>query len=191
MIQNLWATPFFKDKAASDITSRMVTALLQEFDILNAPNDFGTVNVLDSKHPDIVEFKQTVVYPSFNKFLKETVGKDISGWAGHRMHGWLAGSGHDYSLTYHNHRGSQISAVFYLLCEEHNSGGRITFTDPRQNSNRGYDESFFPWFEDVHFIPESGDIAVFPSFLYHHVATYQSNLRIAMPVDLFLHTQRW
>lgn len=189
MIDQLWATPFLKDKAPSDLTNKMVSALLQQYDLTNAPNDFGSVNVLANEHPDIVGFKQDVVYPAFNKFLQETVGKDISGWSGHRMHGWMAGSGRDYSLAYHNHRGSQISAVFYLLCEEQDMGGQITFTDPRHNSNRGYDESFFPWFQNVQLTPVSGDIVVFPSFLYHHVTTYQSTLRLALPVDLFLHTQ--
>lgn len=189
MIEQLWPTPFLKDKAPLEVVDGMVSALMQEYDMINAPSDFGSVNVLDSDHPDVVKFKQRVVYPAFNKFLQETIGKEISDWSGHRMHGWIAGVGRDYSLSHHNHRGSQISAVFYLLCEERNVGGQITFTDPRQNSNRGYDQSFLPWFKDVRLTPESGDIVVFPSFLYHHVATYQSNMRLALPVDLFLHTQ--
>jgi hypothetical protein len=104
------------------------------------------------------------------------------------MKGWLAGTGNDYSLNYHNHRGAQISAVFYLLCEDHNKGGNIAFTDPRQNANRGYDENFTPWFNDEILKVKSGDIVVFPSFLYHFVSTYRGSMRLAMPVDLFLHT---
>jgi hypothetical protein len=61
------------------------------------------------------------------------------------MHGWITGSGTNYSMSHHNHAGCQISAVFYLLSDvidDSDKGGEILFTDPRQNANRGYDESF-------------------------------------------------
>jgi hypothetical protein len=174
----------------NDYKENFLNRLLIDYDMTNTPSDFGQVNILDNPAEEVVAFKNNVIYPAFNKFLKETLGKEIDDWSSHRLHGWVAGATKDYSLNYHNHRGSQISAVFYILCEEKESGGQITFTDPRQNANRGYDSSFLPWFEHMSFTPESGDFVVFPSFLYHFVSTYQSNIRLAIPVDLFLQANK-
>ena len=189
MIQQLWPTPVYRSKFDIELNNNLINALLLNYDMRNAPSDFGDVNILDSSDSAIFQFKDEVIYPAFNSFLKETLGKQITDWGGHRLKGWIAGTSDNYSLAYHNHRGAQLSAVFYLLCEEQNRGGQITFTDPRQNSNRGYDESFEPWFEDLSFIPKTGEFIVFPSFLYHYVSTYQSNIRLAIPVDLFLHNK--
>lgn len=170
-----------------DISDRMVQTILQEYDLFNAPGDFGSVNILDNPHEVIQEFKNTVVYPAFNTFLRHTLDKSIEeDWRGHKVHGWIAGHGNGYSLNHHNHRGSQLSAVFYLMCDAQDKGGQIVFTDPRQNANRGYDTTFQTWFKPLEITPTNGDIVVFPSYLYHFVTTYQSNIRIALPVDLFL-----
>jgi len=72
------------------------------------------------------------------------------------------------------------------MCNAQDKGGEIIFTDPRQNANRGYDNCFQEWFKPLKITPTCGDIVVFPSYLYHYVTTYQSNIRIALPVDLFL-----
>lgn len=186
MIQNLWSTPFLQTKMGNDICDRMVQTLLQEYDLSNAPSDFGSINILDNPHEVIQEFKNIIVYPAFNTFLNTTLNKNIDDWRGHKTHGWIAGHGNGYSLTHHNHRGSQLSAVFYMMCDSNDKGGQIVFTDPRQNANRGYDTPFQEWFKPLEIIPQSGDMVVFPSYLYHYVTTYQSNIRIALPVDLFL-----
>jgi hypothetical protein len=188
MIKNMWSTPMLFDSSPKELVEDMASSILSEYDTHTA-REFGSFNILDVDNEIIRKFKQEVVYPTFDTYLKETVGKGISEWAGHRMKGWVTSYPHGMSLAYHNHRGSQVSAVFYLLCEERSLGGEIVFTDPRQNANRGYDESFLPWFEHLRITPKTGDIVVFPSFLYHYVATYQSNIRLAMPVDLFLHSQ--
>ena len=186
MIKNLWPTPFLQSKMGTDICDRLVQTMLQEFDLFNAPGDFGSANILENPHPVIQEFKDTVVYPAFNSFLRHSLNKDISDWTGHKMHGWIAGYSNGYSLNHHNHRGSQLSAVFYLMCDSQDKGGQITFTDPRQNANRGYDTPFQEWFKPLEIMPTNGDLVVFPSYLYHYVTTYQSSIRIALPVDLFL-----
>lgn len=172
---------------SEDVCDRMAQAILQEYDLFNnPPGDFGSINILDKPHEVIAEFKETVVYPAFNSFLRNTLNKSIDDWGGHKTQGWVAGYGNDYSIAHHNHSGSQLSAVFYLMCDSINKGGQIIFTDPRQNANRGYDTSFQGWFKPLQIIPTNGDIVVFPSYLYHYVTTYQSNIRIALPVDLFL-----
>lgn len=186
MINNLWSTPFQQTKIDDSICDKMVQTLLQEYDLFNAPSDFGSINVLDNPNDVITEFKETVVYPAFDSFLKKTLDRSIEDWKGHKIHGWIAGYNNNYSLTHHNHRGSQLSAVFYLMCDFQDKGGAIVFTDPRQNANRGYDTTFQKWFKPLEIKPQSGDIVVFPSYLYHYVETYGGNIRLAMPVDLFL-----
>ena len=186
MIHQLWSTPVMRTSMPVDIRDSLVTRLLIDYDLSNPPSDLNNMNVLDNPAEEVVKFKNELVLPTFDKFLQDTVGKPLDYWK-YRTRSWLTGSGHDYSINYHNHRGAQLSAVFYLWCEGEDAGGRISFTDPRQNSNRGYDETFEPWFNDLSFIPQSGEIAVFPSFLYHYVSTYHSTMRLAMPVDLFLY----
>lgn len=189
MIHNLWPTPVYRTRIDTTIAEEMANALLFNYDMNKFPSDFGKINVLENPDESIITFKKNVIYPAFNSFLSESLNKHITDWQGHKMKGWIAGTNNNnYSIGLHNHRGAQISAVFYLMCENQKSGGDITFTDPRQNSNRGYDESFMPWFENLSFVPQTGDIIVFPSFLYHYVSTYQHNIRLALPVDLFLHT---
>ena len=42
-------------------------------------------------------------------------------------------------------------------------------------------------FEKIKFAPSSGDVLIFPSFLYHNVETFNGKMRLAMPVDLTIH----
>ena len=167
-------------KVQEEKTFELAQHLLQEYDFNTQPN------VFDLNSDLVKSFKDTVVLPAFNNYLKTTLDKSIDEWAGYNLHGWVVSYNHDNSLDYHNHRGSQVSSVFYLMCSDNSTSGHITFTDPRQNANRGYDPSFAKWFKPMTMIPNSGDIVIFPSFLYHFVSTYRSNIRIALPVDLFL-----
>jgi hypothetical protein len=186
MLEQLWSTPFLHTTMSKDMQEKVTNKVLTNYDINIPPSDFGVLNILD----DIPDFKEKVVYPAFNEFLDLSLDKKIEDWDSHKLHGWITGSVNGYNIEFHNHRGSQLSAVFYILCEEDNKGGEITFADPRMNSNRGYDDSFAEWFKGMSFKPKSGDIVVFPSFLYHFVSTYYGSIRLAMPVDLFLHTNK-
>lgn len=190
MINNLWSTPVLQTQMPDDLRGQLLNKIYMDYDLSNPPSDFNSTNILNDKSKEIQEFKNKVVYPAFNEFLQKTLKKQINDWNSHRLQGWLAPPMYDYSLNFHNHRGCQLSAVFYLVCDDDFKGGLISFTDPRMNSNRGYDESFEPWFEDLRINPKSGDIVVFPSFLYHFVSTYKSNIRLAIPVDLFLHKKQ-
>jgi hypothetical protein len=189
MINNLWATPFLITKSDTESRELFVDYLLQEYDIFNPLPESSKNNILQDKSNEVQKFIKKAIKPAFEQFLNLSLDLSFSDWNGYKMQGWLTGSGKNYSMPHHNHAGSQISAVFYLLSDvidDLEKGGKILFTDPRQNANRGYDRSFVKWFKPLEFSPKTGDVVVFPSYLYHHVQTYNSNIRLALPVDLFL-----
>jgi len=183
---NLWSTPVLITKSDTEVRERFVNYLLQEYDIFNPPTDINKINILEDKSEEVQNFVNKVIKPAFEEFLKSSLNLSLDNWKGYRLNGWLTGSGKNYSMSQHNHAGAQISSVFYLLCEDLNNGGKIVFTDPRQNANRGFDSKFLNWFAPLEITPKSGDVVVFPSYLYHFVETYQNNLRLALPVDCFL-----
>ena len=71
--------------------------------------------------------------------------------------------------------------------EEQDKGGSLVISDHRFNANRGYKDEYNKWFEPHTIIPCTGDVVLFPSFLYHNVETFYGKLRLAMPVDLILY----
>lgn len=188
MLKQLWSTPVYHDVIDGTITDKLTQKLLTSYDIFNPPTDINKINLFEDISEEIVDFKNKVVIPAFDKFIDLSLNKSLNDWAGYRLNGWLTGSAKDYSMRLHNHSGAQLSAVFYLLCEDLDSGGEISFTDPRYNSNRGYDQSFNEWFDPLTITPKSGTMIIFPSYLYHQISTYKSNLRLAIPVDLFLYS---
>ena len=188
MINHLWSTPVYHRKMNDSLREEFINRIIQDYDIFDPPSDYSKINILQDKATEVQQFLHGEVLPSFDEFCNLTLDKTLSDWTGHRVTGWITGSSKGYRMKLHNHAGAQFSAVFYLLCEEQEKGGEIVFTDPRQNANRGYDRNFAKWFEPLQISPKSGDILVFPSYLYHTVLTYHSNLRLVMPVDCFLFT---
>lgn len=181
--ENLWPTTIGSGKFDSFELSQYI---LVNYDMNNVKGDDGQYNIFKDHSPLMQKFQNTV-YECFNSYLKETIGKQISDWNNHEMKGWITGHGKDYSMTIHNHSGAHLSGVFYVMAEDQKSGGDIVLSDPRSNANRGYDEWFDPMFARKHHQPETGDYMIFPSFTYHHVNPYYSNLRICIPVDLYLY----
>ena len=181
--KDMWPTPIGFGKFDSLELSQHI---LLNYDIDNPPSDMRGENLFDDHSPLMQKF-QNDVYNAFNSYLKDNLGKQIGDWKHHLFKAWITGHSYDYQMTIHNHSGAHLSGVFYVLAEDNKSGGDIVFSDPRSNANRGYDEWFDPMFDRLHHRPETGDFVIFPSFTYHHVNPYYSNLRIAIPVDLYLY----
>jgi hypothetical protein len=158
-----------------------------KYDLNDPKGEIDGYNIFDDRSSVIHDFKN-FVYGSFNNYLKETLNRQINDWHGYSLKGWITGHGKNYNMTIHNHSGAQLSAVFYVMAEDASSGGKIVFSDPRSNANRGYDVSFNAMFKRKEHMPKTGDYLIFPSFTYHHVNPYYSTLRICIPVDLFLYS---
>ena len=177
---DLWSTPVYLTNATipDTITQHILTNYGDSNKIsANVSGD----NILDD--PKLGELKRFIV-SSFENYLNRydisLKNKDYD------LRAWITGYGTNYAMPKHNHSGSHLSAVFYLLCEEKN-GGNIVLHDPRTNANRGYVDDFQSMFDKVRFTPSSGDVLIFPSFLYHNVETFNGKMRLAMPVDLTIY----
>jgi hypothetical protein len=182
---NLWPTVILQD----EITDKLLLEEVTNYTILkyNQNNNVSAVmkgeNLFNDNYYD--KFKYQIVLPTFQKYLQKTSSINLNECK-YDLRAWLTGYGVSYSMPKHNHSGSHLSAVFYLLSEDKHLGGSLVINDPRFNANRAYTPEFKKWFEKEIFLPKTGDILIFPSFVYHSVDTYYGKLRLAMPVDLII-----
>lgn len=185
-MNNLWPTPVYlgdiEDKDALDSACQSI--FLNEKLDSNKSGNFQDIDILRDGPPEMQQFRDTVVWPVFEKYLKD-LGIDIFDYDDRRLKSWLTGSQAGYMISAHNHSGAVASAVFYLLCDE-NQGGELILMDPRTNANRGYKPGFQHLFENTQYAPKSGQYIIFPSYVYHLTNPFAGKLRLAMPVDLFL-----
>jgi len=179
-LNNLWSTPVYLTKA--HIPDLIVEHILTNYgDSKKVSANVSGDNILDD--PKLQELKRFII-SSFQGYL-DNYDIDLR-QRDYDLRAWITGYGTNYAMPKHNHSGSHLSAVFYLLCEEKN-GGNIVLHDPRTNANRGYIDEFQVMFEKERFTPSSGDVLIFPSFLYHNVETFNGKMRLAMPVDLTIY----
>jgi len=116
----------------------------------------------------------------FDQYLQETINKKLDDYDDYRTSSWV-NKYTSTSMEYHTHKGSQLSAVVYLVS---NGDGAIVFHDPRSFASRGYDNNFNKLFEPIIFEPKEGSVVIFPSFLYH--TARPAGYKISIPYDLFL-----
>lgn len=183
----LYPTPVQYSVMQNDrVRQQLVDALMINVDLTEPTKEKLGENLLDLNLPEIDQWVDQEVYPAFDRYLQSTTGRCISDYEGYRFKSWLTGTQGNYHLILHNHSGSVISGVFYLLSEESTLGGELVFSDPRTNANRGYGTDFQPQFDYTKIQPRTGDVYIFPSFLYHFVMPYAGTLRLCVPVDLYL-----
>ena len=182
-LTNCWSTPIMYDKISNtDILSRTINHILTNFDLAFPPSDFQEFDILKDGGEVMQEFRDLVVIPAFQKYIKQL---DIEECLSYSIKSWVAGPNAGYMIPIHNHSGASISAVFYLLSEDIDKGGELLFQDPRTNANRGYNNDFRKLFQPKSILPTSGDMVVFPSYVYHYTNPFHGKLRLAIPVDFF------
>jgi hypothetical protein len=149
---------------------------------IDMDNLFDNIDAL----PELASFRDQVITPAFEKYLKHYHNLSLQDFRSYKFRSWISSN----DVSYHNHTSSHFSAVFYVYVDDANSGGRLELYDPRGNASRGYPalDKLTKQFARTDFQPETGKFIIFPSFLYHQVGDYLGNLRISLPVDLFLHT---
>ena len=184
----LWPTTVYLGKIESadqQLLEQVCNAIFSETDLKTPPSDFQKFDILSDGSEVFQEFRDKIVWPAFEKYL-EHWNINIYEFPDRRLRSWLCGAYSGYTMPVHNHSGSPVSAVFYLMTEESQSGGERILMDPRHNANRSYKDQFKPLFENKYYTPKSGEFLMFPSFTYHHTMPFTGQMRLAMPVDLFL-----
>ena len=183
----LYPTPVQYSTMKNDsIRQQAVDALMINVDLTEPTKEKLGEDLLDLNLPEINQWIEQEVYPAFDQYLVDTIGRQIGDFDGYKLKSWLTGTQGNYHLIMHNHSGSQVSGVFYMLCEESTLGGELVFSDPRPNANRGYSASWQKQFDYTRIQPKTGDVYIFPSYLYHFVMPYAGTLRLCVPVDLYL-----
>jgi hypothetical protein len=185
-MNELWSTPVYRGQVEdTNLLERLLQSTFLNVDLDKPAGDFQSYDVLSDGPKEFVEFREQVVYPAFSDYMKN-IGFNIDEFSDARIRSWITGVRNGYMIPIHNHSGASFSAVFYLLCESMNEGGELVMMDPRTNANRGYKDQFKTMFANETYLPRSGEFIIFPSYLYHHTIAYTGNMRIALPVDLFL-----
>ena len=179
--KNLFSTPFWVFKMDDDFRSSLVNFFSTNFDFGNLPTEYGSGNLFTDRK-DSAELK--LLEAEAKRLVIENLGqKCFDLLISHRA--WLCGSGSTYTMLPHNHANSAVSFVFYFQVKE---GGDLMFHDPRVNANRGYQKEFQNIFnlKDIRWTPTSGDIIMFPGFLYHSVLPHCGTTpRIAVALDFY------
>ena len=182
----LWPTTVYLGKIEDQILlDQVCNAIFVETDLADPPSDFKKFDILRDGSSVFQEFRDKIVWPAFEKYLSNWK-VDMLEFPDRRLRSWLTGSYTGYVMPVHNHSGSPISAVFYLINEEQQAGGELLLMDPRHNANRSYQPQFRHLFENQYYTPKSGEFVMFPGFTYHQTMPFNGKLRLAMTVDLFL-----
>jgi len=185
-LNQLWPTPVMLHKLQAGSTDAVAIEVMTTMDLDAPAGEKMGNNILRNPGPALAAFRDEVIVPTFEMYLNEAYGDSISNYGSYKMQAWLTGTGLNYGMPPHEHSGSQVTAVFYILAEEEKAGGEIGLMDPRNNACRGYGGKMRDQFKNHQHLPKTGDVLIMPSFLYHYVVIYKSKLRLAIPVDLFL-----
>lgn len=184
-INDLWPTKVLLGTISNrELVDQAAQTIMSSYNLSTPPSDFQGSDILNDCE-GLKEFRDLIIIPTFTNYLQEVYNLDIK-TLDFKLSSWISGAYSSYMMPVHNHSGACLSSVFYLCCEEEDSGGSISFVDPRSNANRGYISEFKSIFEPETIQPKTGEYLIFPSFLYHHVLPFNGKLRLAMPVDFYV-----
>lgn len=184
-IKNLWPTEVLFGTIPEEVSNPVINELLlSNVDFTNG--DITDTYINNNKElSEVSKFINEFVLDSFKSYAKQVFDHDID--ESHcKLNAWTTNGAGNYSLGFHNHAGAQLSAVFYLLVDEGDVGGKLSLHDPRFNANRGLISPFKFKHNDYVFTPKSNEFIIFPSYLYHSASTFYGNTRLIIPVDLFI-----
>lgn len=179
-VNNCWTTPIYKTSITKEQCDSLVQSVMMYEDIDKPQSEFDKDSLTDR-----IPLLEEIAYEKYSEFFKNVLNMNLKDFD-YKFKSWLVGSKGSYSMDLHNHSGAPWVAVFYILAEEKDKGGNFVAYDPRINANRGFSEEFKYMFNPIEFIPQTGDVIILPGFVYHGVKPYESSLRLALPVDLFL-----
>lgn len=180
-VNNCWATPIYKTSITKEQCNNLIQSVMMYEDIINKPQSEFDNDSLTDRIPLLEE----IAHEKYSEFFKTALNLNLDDF-NYEFKSWLTGSKGSYYMDLHNHSGAPWVAVFYILAEENDKGGDFVAYDPRTNANRGFSEEFKYMFKPIEFVPKTGDVIIMPGFVYHAVRPYDSSLRLAIPVDLFL-----
>jgi len=179
-INDCWSTPIFKTQITLNQCEELVQEILLNTNIMKPQAEYDSGSLTDK-----IPLLKDLAIEKYTEFFKEVFDSNLNDIS-HSFSSWLTGSQKGYSMNIHNHSGAQFAAVFYVLADEIDKGGELVAYDPRVNANRGYFGKTAEMFNPIEYTPHTGDVIIMPGYVYHLVKTYQANLRLAVPVDIFL-----
>lgn len=118
-----------------------------------------------------------IIIPEFVKYAKDVYDYELEETS---YVAWHRTTFDGRALDVHEHSGSNLTCVVYLEATE----GDLVIIDPRGSSSRGY-----PWeirnkhFGEFRSTPSSGDVIIFPSYLYHFVSQHTPSHRTMIAID--------
>jgi len=179
-LNNCWTTPIYKTSITKEECESLIQSVMIYENVDKPQSDFNDTTLTNS-----IPLLKKLARQKYSEFFKNVFGMNLEDFD-YGFKSWLTGSKGRYSMDLHNHSGAPWVAVFYILAEETDKGGEFIAYDPRTNANRGFTKEFTFMFNPVEFLPQTGDVVIMPGFVYHAVRQYESSLRLAIPVDLFI-----
>ena len=177
-----WACPI----RVIDLPTNDRDSMLTQVMLVGTPHDGQPLDVVNNLERDeykvIKTFVETSILPRILQYAIETFGVvlEIDDW-----NGWVRNCSSGMGTELHDHSGAHVSAVYYL----EGSWGDLMMHDPRGAVGRGYPdvvrEKCFSLFNHT---PSTGDLVIFPSYVYHYVQNHPPGLRIAIPIDVSFKT---
>lgn len=187
----LYPTPLYKTTMELDFCEEMTNWYLTSegiHDDLHDDYELVRNNIFMREDPVVDRFKG-IVTKKFREFFDVYLQEDMDDYE-HYYIGWINRSTGYGSMPTHNHSGAHFVSVFYIHSDP-DSTGNIVLQDPRFNANRGFLPKHQSMFSNIEYTPKTGDVLIFPAFLYHYVKPNNSGLRISCPVDVYIKDKKW